>query len=129
MEPKGGGNDKTIPYHNQVEHLVTTLMKAEGEELTTSTDDLSLSLPRSFDKKVWLSFRSNCRARLLNAILEELLEVSAGGLEGQTSILEESWRCLFQVLLQGFHCHISSRCQGVTLSPDRTDVQPARAFE
>ena len=61
----------------------------KGEELTTSTDDLSLSLPLSFDKKVWLSFRSNCRARLLKAILEEFLEVFAGGLEGQRSILEE----------------------------------------
>ena len=61
----------TINHHNQVdtEHLVTTLMKPEGEELTTSMDDLSL--PLSFDKKVWLSFRSNWRARLLNAILEE----------------------------------------------------------
>ena len=102
----------TTPYRNQVEHLVTTLMKAEGEELTTSTDDLSLSLPLSFDKKVWLSFRSNCRARLLNAIFEELLEVSSGGLEGQRSILEEAWRFLFQVLLESCNqCHISSRCQ------------------
>ena len=68
---------------------MTTLIKPEGEELTTSTDDLSLSLPLSFDKKVWLSFRSNCRARLLKAILEEFLEMFAGGLEGQRSILEE----------------------------------------
>ena len=52
---------------------MTTLMKPEEEELTTSTEDLSL--PLSLDKKVWLSLRSNCRARLLNAILEELIEV------------------------------------------------------
>ena len=43
-------------------------MKPEEEELTTSTEDLSL--PLSLDKKVWLSLRSNCRARLLNAMLE-----------------------------------------------------------
>ena len=69
---------------------MTTLINPEGDELTTSTDDLSLSLPLSFDRKVWLSFRSNWRARLLNAILElEVLEVLAGGLECQRSILEE----------------------------------------
>ena len=65
---------------------MTTLMKPEEEELTTSTEDLSL--PLSLDKKVWLSLRSNCRARLLNAILEEF----TGGLVKR--IREASWRRL-----------------------------------
>ena len=71
---------------------MTTLMKPEEEELTTSTEDLSL--PLSLDKKVWLSFRSNCRARLLNAILEEF----PGGLEkDQRGILEETRRCYQEI--------------------------------
>ena len=67
-------------------------MKPEEEELTTSTEDLSL--PLSLDKKVWLSFRSNCRARLLNAILEEF----TGGLaKDQRGILEETRRCYQEI--------------------------------
>ena len=67
-------------------------MKPEEEELTTSTEDLSL--PLSLDKKVWLSLRSNCRARLLNAILEEF----TGGLEkDQRGILEETRRCYQEI--------------------------------
>ena len=67
-------------------------MKPEEEELTTSTEDLSL--PLSLDKKVWLSLRSNCRARLLNAILEEF----TGGLaKDQRGILEETRRCYQEI--------------------------------
>ena len=84
-------------------------MKPEGEELTTSTDDLSLSLPLSLDKNVWLSFLSNCRARLLKAILEELLEVKG---QRRSEIIGASRRrSLFQVQLsEGNQCHIYSRC-------------------